>query len=122
MFKKLVRLPQAGRGRRQPPPGQGWCPHKHKVGLDGPASLGVGRAPGGALPLGRLAGCVSGEYTLWHTIVQNVRMRTVLLPMCPTDGPMAIGELEGTSLHPGNSLGQGFTSTSTLTHVWGERF
>ena len=27
-----------------------------------------------------------------------VRMRTVLLPMCPTDGPMARGAREGTSL------------------------
>ena len=41
-------------------------------------------------------------------IVQNVRMRTVLLPMCPTDGlaydgPMARGA--GGDI-PGNSLGQ----------------
>jgi len=42
-------------------------------------------------------------------IVQNVRMRTVLLPMCPTDGPMARGARGDI---PGNSLGQGFTSTS----------
>ena len=34
----------------------------------------------------------------------------VLLPMCPTDGPMARG---ATRDIPGNSLGQGFTSTST---------
>ena len=53
-------------------------------------------------------------------IVQNVRMRTVrssvLLPMCPTDGPMARGARGDI---PGNSLGQGSTSTSPLTHVWG---
>ena len=47
---------------------------------------------------------------------KNVRMRTVLLPMCPTDGPMARGARGDI---PGNSLGQGSTSTSTLTHVWG---
>ena len=46
-----------------------------------------------------MAGCMS----IWDMIVQNVRMRTctVLLPMCPTDGPMARGELEGTSLARG---------------------
>ena len=40
---------------------------------------------------------------------QNVRMRTILLPMFPTDGPMA---REARGDIPGNSLGQGFTSTS----------
>ena len=35
-------------------------------------------------------------------IVQNVRMHTVLLPMCPTDGPMARGARGDI---PGNSLG-----------------
>ena len=29
---------------------------------------------------------------------KSVRMHTVLLPMCPTDGPMARGAREGTSL------------------------
>ena len=60
-----------------------------------------------------MAPCAS----IWHMIVQNVRMRTtVLLPMCPTDGPMARGARRDI---PGNSLGQGSTSTDTLTHVWG---
>ena len=44
---------------------------------------------------------------------RDVRIRTVLLPMCPTDGPMARRAKGGI---PGNSLDQGFTSTSTLTH------
>ena len=43
-------------------------------------------------------------------------MRTVLLPMYPTDGPMARVARGGV---PGNSIGQIPTSTSTLTHVWG---
>ena len=47
---------------------------------------------------------------------KNVCMRTVLLPMCPTGGPMARGARGDI---PGNSLGQGSTSTCTLTHVWG---
>ena len=49
-----------------------------------------------------MAGCMS----IWDMIVQNVRMRTctVLLPMCPTDGPMARGELEGT-VHPWHVAG-----------------
>ena len=49
-------------------------------------------------------------------IVQK-RMRKLLLycfPMCPTNGPrVARGDI------PGNSVGQGSTSISTLTHVWG---
>ena len=36
-------------------------------------------------------------------MLKNVRMRTVLLPMCPTDGPMARGARRDI---PGNSLGQ----------------
>ena len=56
--------------------------------------------------------CVS----TWDMIVQNVRMRTVLLSMCPTAGPLARGARRDI---PGNSLGHGSTSTSRLAYVWG---
>ena len=45
-----------------------------------------------------------------------VRMLTVWLPMCSTVVPMARG---GGGDIPGNSLGQGFTSTSPFHYVQG---
>ena len=42
---------------------------------------------------------------------KSVGMQTVLLPMCPTDGPMA-REARGDA--PGNSLGQGSTSNTLI--------
>ena len=58
------------------------------------------------------------EYTAHACLVQNVRMRTVLATGYSSPGAplMASGAKRDI---PGNSLGQGSTSTSTLTHVWG---
>ena len=63
-----------------------------------------------------MAGTGSSDRRIGTLTFKNVRMHTVLLAMCPTDGPMARGARGDI---PGNSLGQGFTSTSTLTHGWG---
>ena len=71
MCKKLARLPQAGRGRRQPPPGQG-CVDGPKVGLD--MALQASASRGGEL---RVRIC--SEFLIWTSLTILILVIGVLL-------------------------------------------